>query len=334
MDHSICLEPVCRLCGCKRAIREGCRPHLKEKYENIIISALKINVTFDVLGVHPPYICLCCIHKLKRWRKFSNRNIKKNCNIHVVSFQDTECKFCNVTEVVPVTLEDFRNAAVNSHLIPWFPTEDELHFIKLTKDGNNISINLTVLKDFSWSLIVAGITMPTKSLLGEDFGEFLNLQDFSKLCNVIENAGTCTGNQDFPDVVEKKKGPEGQIPINITKNDIYCHLHSTIRHKKCELLVSKDTKRCRVCKIFRSDLSAKRNAYRAPGRDQLKPKTPNIHLSRAQLEDKLATLKGECRQLKQRNRCLQDKVTMYANERAKLLAVMDDVEPEIESNNI
>ncbi|XP_033103726.1 uncharacterized protein LOC117106473, partial [Anneissia japonica] len=315
-NHSICLKPVCRLCGLKQAIPKDRCPYSKETYQSIIKSSLCLDITSDVPEIHPPFICYYCVLKLKRWRKEHSKKRKVSCNIEVANFEDFKCLTCTPSEVpeVPITLDEYMNEArKNSCLVSWFPSKEELIIIRLSLAGD-VEIKLTVSSNFTWSIVVAGVTMHTKCVLGEDFGESLKFEDWSRLCSLLVTAKICKGNSDFPCLVEKRKGPDGQLPLKVTPKDVF--IGNTIRHTDCSLLVPQDIDRCKVCKIHRADLCSLRSAY---SKEKTTLTVPNKFLSNFQLCNKATTLQSDCRRLKRRSGYLEDKIkNIYSQESLEL----------------
>ncbi|XP_033103677.1 uncharacterized protein LOC117106387 [Anneissia japonica] len=133
------------------------------------------------------------------------------------------------------TLADFESEAREAGLLTWCAGE-QLQIIKLTDTGEML-IHLNISSDFSRKLSVAGID-PSYMLHNVD------VKDIKQVKELFEK-NICIGNNDFQDVTEHKKGPEGQIPIRVSKNNTYSSTFKTIRDNQCLLFVSEGIQRCK-----------------------------------------------------------------------------------------
>ncbi|XP_033114332.1 uncharacterized protein LOC117114750 [Anneissia japonica] len=307
-----CLQTVCRLCGCAKAIKEGRQPLMKENFSRIIMAALEVDVSNDDVNVHPPYICQCCELKLKRWKTKMQKNMKANCNITVMTF-NAKC----IEEPQP-TLKCHEEAAKKAGLLSWC-SDESLQILRLNKCGK-VVVTLTIFQNFTWKLIVSGVECSRKTSILEQYMHTLCVEDTERLCHLLASKSICVGNGDFGDLVNSKRGPDGQIPLKITSNDRYFSEYENIRHNNCHLLVEGD--RCHVCRIHRTDLAAMRSAlHRKKCDEQVSPSStiPNKFLTRRQLENKAVHLQMDRRSLKRRNTSLEDRVNKMYNAESEVV---------------
>ncbi|XP_033107351.1 uncharacterized protein LOC117109202 [Anneissia japonica] len=319
-SHSQCLLEKCRLCGFNNPSSwKDRKPLKKEKMAKVINEALGIDIEADLEGVHQHYICVCCSMKLNRWKtktkkmkKTDKKNVKTN--ISIASFDGGICSSCG-NEVVykPIqkkTLAAFEDEARKAGLLTWCAGE-RLQIIKLTDTGE-VLIHLAVSSDFSWKLTVGGI----------DSSHMLHQFEVTDIKQVKEVFGRniCKGNDDFEDIIERKRGPDGQVPIRVSKNDTYSPISKTIRHNECFLFVPEGSQRCDMCKIIRPNLCAIRaNQSKATPTVPASSTIPNRYLSHSQLLNKSSAQQADRVHLKRKIESLQDKITEMHNKESEVL---------------
>ena len=102
----------------------------------------------------------------------------------------------------------------------------------------------------------------------------------------------CARNDDFPDLVELKRGPEGQIPVSITPKDEYCN--GTIQHKCCKMMLQEgECGRCDVCRIHRSDLASMVHRLKKKNVVTASSTMPHVSMSYSQLQQKADSVQAD-----------------------------------------
>ena len=309
-SHSECLPFMCRLCG-ERAIVEGRKPIPKDKYAKQIQLAFCVLVSDDEKGVFPPFICRLCEAKIVQWwKKFGIRNKKSStCSISLYDFQTSQsCDVCSLSpRPVSSRLEAYEVEGKIRGLNTWF-TQDRLRIMKMDLDADPVVL-LTIFGDLSWKFSVAGVKVE-REICSFSIPTPLHVSHCAELCEVISSRQVCAANPDFGTLVELKSGPEGQVPVSITPQDVF--VQGTIRHKRCHLLVTNSaTNRCDVCRIHRSDLAGMCGRLKIKGSKMVSPSShmPNKSMTPGQLIQKVDGLQGERRILKRRNVVLTEKIS-------------------------
>ncbi|XP_038062325.1 uncharacterized protein LOC119732793 [Patiria miniata] len=297
------LQDLCRLCGVLRRSESHRNPTRKEDVSKIIRAGLNINVEEDVTGIHPPYICRPCEMKLRRWWDATKKKKKASLNIKVSNFPRGEGISSQSTTATLAKVE-WEEAARSAGLNTWL-TDSRLQVMKMDGEGMP-SVFFTVFDDCTWRLIVAGIVAQGDLPVCCGHPRVLSVEDFQDMLRKLSSLFVCEGNKDLHGVVEARKGAEGQMPIRITANDIYCQ--GTVRHIKCLLLSNRP--RCDVCRIHRSDLMvlASREKGKLFKDVSVDSTIPNKNLTNQQLQQKVSLLQTERRNLKRRSLALKDKV--------------------------
>ena len=331
MQHHIeCLRVLCRLCGKDRAVPLGRHPIKKEQLAHIIKAALALDMSDDVGELHPPFVCKPCEVMLRKWWGKHQKRKKASCNIHLRMFTEKICEKCmGVSDEVMSSrfLNEWAVDASNYGLIAW-QGSDKLHIMKMGAAGQPV-IYFTICSDLSWHLLIAGVTVHrSRHKIFSDVAEKLDSASVHGLFQKITTFSTCEGNgcADFPVLVEKRKGPEGQIPVRITAHDVL--IGETIRHIHCQLLQSDQTTRCQICKVHRGDLMSMTSQERSKKSlaVSIDSPIPNIRLTTRQLHEKVSLLQKERRNLKRRGVVLQEKISSMINQEAVLVTDLQDGE--------
>ena len=122
--------------------------------------------------------------------------------------------------------------------------------MKMNNEGMP-SVFFSVFSDLSWRLTVEGIVAGQDLPVCCGHPSILTEEEFTALLGKSATLLVCIGNRDLLSVVEAKKGPEGQVPVQITASDVYWN--GTIHHiMQCFLLSNKP--QCDICWVHRSDL--------------------------------------------------------------------------------
>ena len=308
--HSHCIRGVCRLCGQARAIVEGRHPIPKENFARQIESAFDVIVGDDSPSVHPPFICKLCEVKLRQWwLKFSKKNVKKaTCNIQLASFDQAECDVCRNSSPdasLSSQLAQYKTQAQKYDLLPWL-TADRLQVMKMSCDGHPV-VFLSIFRNLSWRVTVADVVIPADSF-GLNIPPELGVSECGRLCQFIATSAVCQGNDDFTELIDLKKGQDGQVPVSITSRDVV--KGGTIRHVSCQLLIEAELGRCAVCRIHRTDLSAMLHRLRSKEGHVVTASStiPHSSMSVGQLQQKAEKLQVERRMLKRKSIALEEKV--------------------------
>ena len=295
----------CRLCGGEVTRKKS----VKDLAHDILLSSLhEVDVSNDDPAIHPPYVCLCCQNKLKRWRVKKNKSkAKEKINIMFVNWNSTPEPVVTPAEAAKITSDQLG-------IVSWI--ESGYHvFVKNARGGIGVERNLVIKTDNSWEASIYGQKL--KCDIFETIPIILqSAADGSRLIAEVFGRTICVGNLGFDDIVGAKsvlKDPRNDVvayvtvvPDNTNNPTTVC---KTVRHIKCKILTESGV--CDVCRIYRSNLSALRNRQR----NQMKtPNTPassstrNDFLKPAQLKDKLDDMKRQNRNLRYQNETLQAQI--------------------------
>ncbi|XP_033631329.1 uncharacterized protein LOC117293214 [Asterias rubens] len=312
-----CLRDVCRLCGEKGAAGLHRRkPHNKEKYRDVILQALDLDVSQDVLGTHPPFLCHNCFKKLDLWHKALKLQKQTSCNIKVATFFEHECsQGCAVVHLSLDDLSSICNRVIelaSQHGCMTWRGPDRLKVMKFGESGYP-EVELSIFNDVSWRVDVCGFDVTGSGCsLFVDVPASLGYADVEGVVRIICENDVCTGNGDYPLLVKSKEGSAGQIPVTITGRDTFqIHPYRTIRHRKCSLLVSKPKMKCDLCQLLRVDLSVLSSRLsNVPAAVLTSSTVRNDVLSNSNLQRKMKLMKAEIQSLKRRSGALQEKVRL------------------------
>ncbi len=245
-----CLRDVCRLCGEQGAAGLHRRkPHSKEKYRDVILKVLDLDVSQDVLGTHPPFLCHSCFKKLDLWCKAAKRKKHTTCNINVTTFCEHVCSQGCVLHPTFDDLSSICNGVIelaSQHGYLTWRGPDRLKVMKFGESGYP-EVELNIFNDVSWRVDVCGFDVTGSRSWFVDVPASLGIADVEGVLKVFCENNVCMGNDDYPLFGEVKAGSAAQIPVTITGRDtLRIHPYRTIRHRKCHLLVSKPKMECDV----------------------------------------------------------------------------------------
>ncbi|XP_038052534.1 uncharacterized protein LOC119725265 [Patiria miniata] len=306
-----CLRDVCRLCGGGGAAGIDRRhPHSKEKYHQVMLRALDVDVHTDEMGTHPPFVCHNCVKKLMKWWSAAKLKKKLQLNIEVCEFVLHRCERC-VQPLGLSSLCDELNAVLVSH--PSFFIWRGTNLMKIIHYGDSgrpeveISINSTL----TWLIEVCGVDVAGSGCpVLQDIPVTAGVPDVSRVLETLEAHNICSANRDFNKLVKSREGPAGQIPTSVTGRDIVqVYPYPTIRHNKCHLLVSKPGLLCEVCVMFRVDLNVMASRLGGSREVTTSSSIRNNTMSNAELQKKMKLMKMENKALKKRNAVLHTKIT-------------------------
>lgn len=340
-----CLQDVCRLCGGEGAAGVDRRnPHVKEKYQEIILRALDVDVGQDDIAAHPPFICHTCLRKLNKWWSAAKLRKKQKINIRVPSFALHQCARC-VTQQEEDNLPalcDRLNAVLVKHpsVLKWRGA-DMLKLIYLGSSGRP-EVEIFVKNNLALQIVVCGVDVKESgSLVLQDLPVKANVADVEKVLETLDTCNTCTGNPGFSDLVKSREGPAGQLPISITTGDlVQMYPFVTIRHKRCHLLVPEPAVQCEVCLMFKVDLKVLASRVGCSRDITTSSSITNKVLSHTELQTKVKLLKVENKALKRKNVALHTKiaemmkgegVAVNSREEAFLQQALNEREEEFQS---
>ena len=87
----------CRLCGGKVTRKKSVKDLA---YDTLLSSLHEVDVSNDDPAIHPPYVCLSCQNKLKRWRVKKNNSKAKEMikiNIMFVTWESNSWIYCDTS---------------------------------------------------------------------------------------------------------------------------------------------------------------------------------------------------------------------------------------------
>ena len=308
-----CLRDVCRLCGGSGASGIDRRnPHSKEKYRDVILKALDVDVTEDINSVYPPYVCHSCFKKLDRWWKATKQKKMKTCNIDVVSFCEHRCTFSCAPYPVRQDLSSVCNNLITlaqQHKFLTWCGADRLKIMQFGDSGYP-EVELNIFSDISWKVDVCGVNVAESGCtMFLDVPSILTTADVVNILGIFQEHSVCIGNQEYLTLTKSREGPSGQIPFTITGRDfVQMYPYQTIRHQKCHLLIGKSKSRCDMCQLFRVDLCVLTSRLKEPEEITTASTVRNDVLSNKQLQQKIKLMKAENKTLKRRSRAIQEKM--------------------------
>ncbi len=200
--HHDMLKKLCRLCGQSMKRRHDV---LKSKAHDIKLS-LKIDVSRDVPGVHPPYMCSCCVLKLKRWRDRKNKKKEVGVvNIDVVNWSPhcNACTICQRSSSMQTTetpADAAKKVANKIGLVSWQDNGAHI-FLKNGRVGEHVFVerSLVLNSDCTWSGQVNGQSLDKSLLSSPD--TVTSAEEACKLMQDFFGQELCNGNLGFGDVV-------------------------------------------------------------------------------------------------------------------------------------
>ena len=179
-----------------------------------------------------------------------------------------------------------------------------------------------VYSDLTWKLNVYGQNvLSTTRILQDRTYETISTENVEFFFNFINTLKICPGNEDFPEIIHNqlKFGRDlhfldksGQIKAKIqNKHFISIDEMNTIRTINCEKIVGKEEIRCDSCQHYRKILITKSYRIEKGTVREVKKQTPNMFMSREDLEKKVKDYQKDRRllqQTKERNHKKIDKL--------------------------
>ena len=254
-----CLQDICRLYGGDGAAGVDKRqPHSKEKYREIILRALDVDVSQDDSTVHPRHICHSCLKKLQKWWSAAKLRKKKELNIRLVSFSQHRCSRCSTVEEnngfssfcerVGAVLVDY----------PSFFKWKGSGMLKIIYLGNSgcSEVEIFIDSNLAMKIDVCGVNIKESGCqVLQNLPPTADVASVKATIEALQMLNICSGNRDFDDLVRSREGPAGQIPVTVTGGDwVQRHPFPTVRHRRCQLLIARPAVQCEVCVIFKVDL--------------------------------------------------------------------------------
>ncbi|XP_033101228.1 uncharacterized protein LOC117104485 [Anneissia japonica] len=308
--HKCCLQDRCRLCGNKRTVNLH-RLKPKWNYARDINLSLSVDVSKDVEGVHPNFICDCCKMKLHRWRNFRNKNKEKGIAITVMDFvahSDDSCSICESTGGPVINLHKLMNVGKELGFLVQ-ANNDKATFIRIVNDMP--VIRLHIYSKCTWNLNVFLSDATNKCA---EFAEFLTDEKAVFLLEWLSGISICCGNSEFESLCRKESPSNLAVFCNnsgvAVAKEVVINGESTIRHVNCQLFVSDIGGRCQVCKMHRTTLMSKKSKLASMQTVvNTNSHARNDRMSCGQLRQKLALMSNEKKTLQKRVNSLQDLVT-------------------------
>lgn len=303
------MNSICRVCGGKAA-HKG---HLKQAkvYSTQFLSLFNYDLNGDQESIHPKNVCEKCRKKLDLVKKnpmMSTKNVLPN----FVEHSKSGCNIC-----LPSKKRSSKSLTLHGYAIGNLnivSVAKELNFVDFSRWSSNenyeyvfglpkvelspfptFPIHLLIASDYKWKLQVFGKDVEINSnAITKSFPNPMNSENCYATLNALKNMKTCSGNDDFIDLIKKKlymsddQGPfcfkdkHGQLKATVetehmnTMNEI-----NTIRVIDCELIT--DGKRCLKCQEYRKYLK-----FQSSRQSTCNSKfIPNKHLSKDQSIEKL-----------------------------------------------
>ena len=347
MDHAKKLQSLCRTCGMK-IDKKSDKKHESTKssfmYKNEIKALFGYDIVLDVPAVHPPNICGCCRRKFDRCQK--NLDQVQRCDVNMLEFKPHltvgNCDVCNRKKTAPYNFsvkffksEELQSSSVKSAFSVGIVASvaEKYGFVQVLRNTSNdvryfcklwlrnstptIKISVHIMTNFSWKLYVYERDVPKCSNIVKSLPEVLSPDNVDDFFQTLNMTNVCIGNVGFDKLIQNKLTKGAELNFTDRKKNIKAYIENdkmqrlesgnVIRTVDCCLLISNKEIQCSSCQNYRPTLTTL--SSRCDSSNIVKKNTPNIFLSKEQLQIKAAELQRERRSLLKKQSNLEQRIS-------------------------